>query len=210
MAEAAVMHGDISGLVLTLALIALSKALSCLFKGEVKRKVLHIGVSNFALIYLLVFENDVLPVSGLGLFALLNLILEKKAGSTRWRGLVLYPVSIIILILFKEFSLGSNLCVATATLCMGWGDGLAAIFGKLIDGCKMPFSKNKTVEGSMTVFVVSSIIPYIMFSVFTSCSVSIPLCLLCGFATSVAECYTPFGLDNVSVPLVSFFVCCLF
>ena len=194
------MHGDLYGVILTIALIGTCAGVSLLFKGEVKRKIVHIGVSNFAFVYLYVFESDTCPLIWLCIFVLINYVVARKEGSTRY-GTVLFPFSIIILIISKMLGLGSARDVAVATLAMGWGDGFAALAGIRFGKTKMPMCRKKTVTGSAVVFF-----SVILCTVFVG-GKSLLSALAAAIAAVIAEAYTPYGLDNVTVP-VAVFLCC--
>lgn len=193
------MDGNILGLILTLLLIGFSTAVSLLFKGEVKRKILHIGVSNFVFIYLHFFTADLIPVIGLASFAVLNIFMELKNHTKRF-GMVLFPLSVIILIGLKNLGFGTKSDVALSILSLGWSDGLAAIVGKYAGKRKMPFAEDKTVIGSFVVFAVTAF-------VVVTFKADFGLAILCGVCACLTECYTPFGFDNISLPLVVYAIC---
>lgn len=223
------MHGDALGLVLSVSLIALCLGLSFavvkLGKGrlgpsrsEIARKVVHIGVSNWFFIYCFVFESVWWPILGLAGFAVINAVLNLSGGfhvlmgqeSTRrnW-GLVQYPVSIILLIMLEALGLGSKVNVGCAILGMGYGDGLAALIGRRFGKRRLWGSKDKSVAGFVTMAVVTFCV---VLAVKLSFGFSHPLYLvvLASLATATCaaliEAYTPFGLDNITVPIAIFFL----
>ena len=223
------MHGDIWGLLLSVALI-----LSCLIASflvarhgrkafgdlcpEIARKIVHIGVSNWFFIYCHVFESDLWPIIGLAGFAVINAVMNMSGGlhvlmgqeSTKrnW-GLVQYPISIIILIMLRHFGVGDMVCVGCGVLGMGYGDGLASIVGMKVRSKKLPGKSRKTVAGSITMACITFVVVFLL-NIFYKQGVEMTrlvlVSLLAGVCASFVEAYTPFGLDNISVPLTIYLI----
>ncbi len=223
------MHGDLWGLVLSVVLIGFFLGVSFLIVkfgkkrlgsscSEVARKVVHIGVSNWFFIYLYVFETDVWPIAGLAAFTVMNAVLNVSGGlktvmgqedkKRNW-GLVQYPVSIIILIVLKMLGVGDSVALGCAILGMGYGDGLASIFGRALKSRKISEKNPKTLAGCITMFVVTFIVIVLMkrfIGNVTAASGLIPVALLGALAATLVEAFTPFGLDNISVPVVIYLI----
>ena len=221
---AADMHGDALGLLLSVLLIALCLALAYVVTRfgrrlfgdscpEVARKVVHIGVSNWFFIYCYVFESDLWPIVGLASFALINAymnvsgLLGKLMGqdSTKrnW-GLVQYPLSIIILIALKSMGIGDMVALGCAVLSMGYGDGLASLVGRSLKSRRLGSWTKKTIAGSLTMACITFIIVIILNISIGGTSFSSNLVLTAALVSVVAtavEAFTPFGLDNLSVPI---------
>ena len=223
------MHGDIWGLLLSVALI-----LSCLIASflvarhgrkafgdlcpEIARKIVHIGVSNWFFIYCHVFESDLWPIIGLAGFAVINAVMNMSGGlhvlmgqeSTKrnW-GLVQYPISIIILIMLRHFGVGDMVCVGCGVLGMGYGDGLASIVGMKVSSKNLPGKTRKTVAGSITMACITFVVVFLL-NIFYKQGVEMAklvlVSLLAGVCASFVEAYTPFGLDNISVPLTIYLI----
>ena len=223
------MHGDIWGLLLSVALI-----LSCLIASflvarhgrkafgdlcpEIARKIVHIGVSNWFFIYCHVFESDLWPIIGLAGFAVINAVMNMSGGlhvlmgqeSTKrnW-GLVQYPISIIILIMLRHFGVGDMVCVGCGVLGMGYGDGLASIVGMKVKSGHMPGQKKKTIAGSVTMAVVTFVIVLTLNLAYRQgvafARVAL-VSLLAAICATFVEAYTPLGLDNISVPLTIYLI----
>lgn len=223
------MHGDIWGLLLSVALI-----LSCLISSflvarhgrkafgdlcpEIARKIVHIGVSNWFFIYCHVFESDLWPIIGLAGFAVINAVMNMSGGlhvlmgqeSTKrnW-GLVQYPISIIILIMLRHFGVGDMVCVGCGVLGMGYGDGLASIIGMKVRSKNLPGKTKKTVAGSITMACITFVVVFLL-NIFYKQGVEMTrlvlVSLLAGVCASFVEAYTPFGLDNISVPLTIYLI----
>ncbi len=223
------MHGDIWGLLLSVALI-----LSCLIASflvarhgrkafgdlcpEIARKIVHIGVSNWFFIYCHVFESDLWPIIGLAGFAVINAVMNMSGGlhvlmgqeSTKrnW-GLVQYPISIIILIMLRHFGVGDMVCVGCGVLGMGYGDGLASIIGMKVRSKNLPGKSRKTVAGSITMACITFVVVFLL-NIFYKQGVEMAklvlVSLLAGVSAAFVEAYTPFGLDNISVPLTIYLI----
>ena len=227
--EVADMHGDALGLVLSVSLIALCLGLSFAVikmgkgrlgssRAEIARKIVHIGVSNWFFIYYYVFESAMWPILGLTAFAILNALLNVSGGfhvlmgqeSTKrnW-GLVQYPIAIIVLIVLNLLGLGTKVSVGCAILGMGYGDGLAALVGHSFGKRPLKGSRDKTVVGFLAMAIVTFVVVLAMKLFYGSAYSAILVVLACAataLASALVEAYTPFGLDNLSVPIAIFFL----
>lgn len=204
------MPGNIQGLLYSLLLICSCFVVSYCFEMICKasfskviaRKIVHIGVSNWYFIYFNFFDNILFPIGGLFGFAVINYLLEmnqrKKGKDSGSWGTVEYPLVVIALILCVSLGFGSKEILGCALLGMGYGDGLAAVVGNLSSGRKMPFLKKKTIIGSVVCFIVVSFVVYLL----TDSNVFI--CAFIGLIAMFTEAYTPFNLDNITLPLVIF------
>ncbi len=227
--EEADMHGDALGILLSVLLIGICLVLAFIVSrfgkrrlgdasSEIARKIVHIGVSNWFFIYYHVFESDLWPILGLAAFALINLLLNVTGGLSvmmgqgskkrNW-GLVEYPISVILLIVLKMLGFGDAVCVGCGLLCMGYGDGLAALVGRSVKSRKMGIDGRKSLAGFVTMVAVTFFIFVALKLVYVS-GVSamkvLGIGLLCAVIAALVEAYTPFGLDNISVPLTIYLV----
>jgi len=223
------MHGDLLGLVLSVSLIAVCMAIAFLVsrfgKGrlgdassEIARKIVHIGVSNWFFIYIHVFESDLWPIIGLGGFAVINLALNLSGGLSalmgqeskkrNW-GLVQYPISVILMIVMKRMGVGDTVCIGCGLLGMGYGDGLAALVGRSVKSMKFGLGGKKSIVGSLTMAVVTFVVVVLLKSCYAGVEFGLALVLvslLCAVAATLVEAFTPFGLDNLTVPLAIYFL----
>ena len=223
------MHGDVLGLILSVLIVGFFLGTAFLITRygrkslgamcpEVARKVVHIGVSNWFFIYAHVFESDIWPIAGLAGFTVINYILNVSGGlhavmgqdsrKRNW-GLVQYPIAIIILIALKHFGAGDVVCVGCAVLGMGYGDGLASLVGMNVKSPGLPGKSRKTVAGSVTMVLVTFIV-FVILNLAYRQGIDTTRMILVGLLTAVCatlvEAYTPFGLDNLSVPIAIFFL----
>ena len=179
---------------------------------EGSRKFVHIGVSNWIL-FLLLFEQVLFAVIAPVAFILLNYLSYRKnifkamerVGKGNL-GTVYFPIALLLVVLFTFF-VGENKVFAPAAiagiLVLGYGDGLAAIIGKHFG--KTRLINGKSLEGSLTMFVVSLIVLFMVTllgqpSLMNTSIVLIPFIAL---LITLTELITPYGLDNLSIPVVT-------
>ena len=159
------------------------------------------------------FETDLWPVLGLAGFAVINAVMNVTGGlhavmgqdsrKRNW-GLVQYPVSIILLIALRHWGVGDMVCVGCGILGMGYGDGLASLVGMKVRSGRLPGKTKKSVAGTLTMALVTfAVVVLLNMTYRTGVPVSrvVLTALLTGVCSAVVEAYTPFGLDNISVPL---------
>jgi len=183
-------------------LIAFGYFLHYLFKkkdSEVARKILHIWVGNWFFIYKYLFETPHMAMLGLLGFAALNLFLEIRRFHSRRYGTIYYPLAVTLLLILTVRGTGNITAVGCGIMVMAYGDGLAAIVGSKTHSRRMSFLLNKTVNGSITMFVVSTIILLLFGCPFV-------YALLIGFIAALIEAYSPLGLDNIFVPVIVFYL----
>lgn len=177
------------------AVLALSYALmrKGILGSEGARKTVHILVAFTILPMVYAIHSPWLRLSGPAAFALINAWLGKRSGE-RKAGLVLYPVSILVMAALMNAGVLAPLTVASAVLAMGLGDGAAAVVG-------MRFGRHrigkKTLEGSAAMLIITA-------AVFCSAGMR-PWyhVLLAASAVTLAEAFSPHGLDNLTVPAVA-------
>lgn len=177
---------------------------SNLLSDEGARKMIHIGVSNWFILAVLLFENTYLAMIAPVTFIVLNYLsyrfnlisaMERDTQSVNDLGTVYYAISLSI-VTFFAFEYDFLNAGLYAILTMGYGDGLSAIFGKRFKSKKL--YHNKSLIGSLTFFIVTLIIGLILFSSLWY------LIILLALMMTLIELFTPRGLDNLSVPLILF------
>lgn len=168
---------------------------------EIARKIVHIGASHWYFIYAACFPSPVPALIGLAvvtvLVGILNVtgVFDKALGQSNKRrnwGLVWYPVSIFVMILLGRIGIGGTTALGVGLLGMGWGDGLAALIGMKYG--KHRLNTSKSLEGLAAFFVAVTVIAFLL-------THDILLSVVCGLTGAVFEFTTPFGLDNITVPL---------
>lgn len=177
---------------------------------EGARKFIHIGVSNWWILAMLFFTGEdaiwyaiVPPLTFILLNYLsykLNLLSAMERGGKGDLGTVYFPISLLILVAFTFGVLKQPMIGAVGILVMGYGDGLAAIIGKKYGKHQLIFGKS--IEGSLAMFITSLIVTITILIIF-----GIPNLILIALAVAIIatiiELFTPKGLDNLSVPLIT-------
>ncbi len=201
----------------------------------VTRKVVHIGVGHWWFVAWY-FHGSVAPaLVGPVVFTVANYLFYRRervhanehTGAGANFGIVLYPVSLIILVVASWSGPLSHTAAAAGVMVMAWGDGLAAIAGETISrrvsnrsaagistgvlAESLPFLPtgeafgSKTVGGSATMFAASFLIVSALGLSGAVPSVFRTLAAAAGVAgiSTAAEAFTPWNLDNISVPLLA-------
>ncbi len=181
------------------------------FGKEASRKTVHILVANWWLIAMIFFTSPLWAAFVPACFVLLNglsyrfnLFSAMERGEGRGDlGTVYYAISLLILALFSFSPYGSPIIGGLGILVMGYGDGLAAVIGK-----KYPLGpyrlggNQKSLSGSLTMFLSSFLVSFLFLSLTGQSRTLVPALALSVIAT-VLEAMTPWGLDNLTVPLLT-------
>ncbi len=180
---------------------------------EGARKFIHIGVSNWWILAMIFFTGAdslwfamVPPITFIGLNYLSyrqNIFKAMERGGSGNLGTVYFPISLLILVIVSFGILNEPYLGGLGILILGYGDGFAAVIGKKYGKHKFVFGKS--LEGSITMFVVSLTVSFIVLSVQGFPSVLL-VSLLVALIATVIELITPKGLDNLSVPLLTTFL----
>ncbi len=123
-------------------------------------------------------------------------------------GLVFYAISYTILALF----FGSRpYVIAAGILPMAYGDSTASLIGERHGKTKYKLFANKSLEGSVTMFLVSfaslafSLVFFSSFYPFGAADWIVPA-LAVALVTTVVEALSPSGSDNLTVPAFGAFI----
>lgn len=208
---------DALGLVLSyvfaFGLIGLAEAVRA-WRGwptEFTRKVIHIAAGSWVIGIVCIFDHwwwGVVPTAS---FVILNYIFYRftifKAMDTRGStpGTVYFALSITILLLLL-WPRGQERVVAAGVMPMTWGDAFASLIGVRWGRHRYQvLGSRRSWEGSAAMFVFS------LLATFLVLLVGLPLSTAEGFLYSfltalgatVVEAFSPWGLDNLSVPFFS-------
>lgn len=218
------MQNSIWGVLLSVLPIFLIIGVATLLQNQGKvndegaRKIIHIGVSNWWIMAMILFTNpwwaSVAPLT----FIILNYISYRKnlfaameRNGNGNLGTVYFPISLLVLSLLTFSSLlpvsQPQFIGAVGILVMGYGDGFAAVIGKKYG--KHRWKSGKSVEGSLTMFIASFVVTLTL-AVVSTVTPSLVIAGLLAFGVAAVatllEAYTPYGFDNLTVPLGSSFV----
>ena len=198
------------------AVIGLSTIFFRKNQGELSRKFIHIMVGNW--VFISIFFTDVIaaifvPAVFIIINALsrkYNLISSMERQDDSW-GTVYYSISLCVTVAIR-FATGWNMFPIIGILIMAYGDGLAALIGAKF-GKRKPyyFAPNKTLAGSVTVFVVATAVTAITLLTVGEAEhilrVGIGMILLIalcnGFLSVFIEAAGIKGSDNLTLPIGS-------
>lgn len=181
---------------------------------EASRKFIHIMLGNWWFIAMYFFTNVWFAAFVPATFVIINYLSYKKdlikvmeRDEQDGLGTVYYAVALLILAIvsfgiFKNPALG-----LVPVLVMAYGDGFAAIVGKLIKSKKYKLSDSKkSFAGSLTMFVISTLLigGYLAIThsdIFWQTAHWPLISVMMGFVMTAAEAISGKGTDNITVPL---------
>lgn len=199
----------------------------------VTRKVVHIGVAHWWILAMIFFDRWEFAIVGPAAFILINLAsylfrlfpaMEHEKRS-RNLGTVYFPVALLACVLLTWAGPIPVWVGGLAILVLGWGDGLASVVGEgRRSGSLTVLGNRKSIAGTATMFVASTVVITVFVLLFlapgplahtASASVTwlaagdpvvwtiVVRILATALLATLVELVTPFGLDNLSVPLVT-------
>jgi len=203
--------GIIVSIMFVFLIIAISSLLTKfnLLSNEGSRKFIHVGVSNWWIIAMIFFDNNIYAAIVHALFVIINYISYKKQvfkamerdGSKNDLGTVYFALSLLILALITFKNAEFSYIGALGILIMGYGDGLAAIIGVKYGKHKFKVLGNeKSFEGSLAMFVFSFLVSISLLYIFNPVNITL-FSLIVAIVSTALEALSPYGLDNLTVPL---------
>ena len=199
----------------------------------VTRKVVHIGVAHWWILAMIFFDRWEFAIVGPAAFILINLAsylfrlfpaMEHEKRS-RNLGTVYFPVALLACVLLTWAGPIPIWVGGLAILVLGWGDGLASVVGEgRRSGSLTVLGNRKSIAGTATMFVASTVVITAFVLLFlapgplahtASASVTwlaagdpaawtlVVRILATAALATLVELVTPFGLDNLTVPLVT-------
>ncbi|MFW5690071.1 MAG: diacylglycerol/polyprenol kinase family protein, partial [Spirochaetota bacterium] len=197
---------------------------------SVTRKVIHIGVAHWWLLAMVFFDRWQFAIVGPVAFIFINLASclfrlfpamehEKRRKNL---GTIYFPIALLVMVLSTWAGPVPIWIGGLGILVLGWGDGLASIVGEGREqGILTVLGNRKSVAGTLTMFLVSAIVTLVFTLVFadpagepvnamlalaprigTVAAVAIAVVSTAVVATAT-ELVTPYGLDNLTVPIVT-------
>jgi len=215
--------GDITGVILSMIFVVIILVISEVirkigkFSTEFTRKFIHIGVSHWWIVAMFFIKDIRYAIIPPLIFVFLNylsykndLIKSMERGKDRADlGTVYFPISLIILVLITWDGgfLGNDLKYlgALGALTLGYGDGFAAIIGENFGRRKYKILNNeKSLEGSIGMLLFSFLVALIILGLFLGLDISIiRISFVVAVLTTLIEALTPYGFDNLTVPIFS-------
>ena len=176
---------------------------------EFTRKFVHIGVGMVAFLLVALFQNWQFAIIPPLVFIVVNLISYRRqifsgmeTGLKGQFGTVYFPVSFAILIpILWQFPA----ILVTSLMPMTWGDAFAAIIGKRFGAhTYSAMGQTKSIEGSLAMFVFSFVAVTLTFLIFYApLTTSLIVGIVVALVTTMVEAFSPWGLDNLTVPIAS-------
>ncbi len=177
------------------------------------RKFIHIAVGMISVPTVLLFQRLVWAIIPPLVFVVVNYLDYRwgviQAMTTSGRsnlGTVYFPLSFaVILALFWGDPSGPAAqprLIVAALMPMTWGDALAAMVGGRVGRRRYRvLGATRSVEGSVTMFIVSAVATFLASGVMSPAGLSVALVTALG--ATVAEALSPWGMDNLTVPAIS-------
>ena len=193
-------------------------------RPEVSRKFLHIMVGN--MIFAMPFFTDpwvmvlflTLPIT-IVLFFLTEYspikIENSVTESGHALGLFFYAgIWTLLIAIFTSIAPASNSklyiwIVALAIVPMVYGDGFAALIGQKFGKVKYTvFGGEKSLEGSLTMFVITTVMSVFVWMVFVSIGCVMPefnivYIIMISAVATICEAFSYGGIDNLTVPAIT-------
>lgn len=176
---------------------------------EASRKFIHIMLGNWWFIAMTFFTNVYFAIFVPITFIIINYISYKKnlinvmeREEQDGLGTVYYAAALLILAIisfgvYKEPQLG-----LIPSLVMAYGDGFAAILGKLIKSKEYKvFATKKTLAGSLTMFIISAVLITIYFITLGKTLEYVIISVIMALIVTAIEAVSVKGIDNISVPI---------
>jgi len=181
--------------------------------NETMRRSVHFAVGTFAfLLAYLTPGQAVIFAAGAVLFNALLLprigggrLFRERERAVPWRsGILIYPVSVLLLLLLFGFWRGGLAVAASGWIAMAWGDPLAAAWGRRRGHRPIPWNERKTIEGTLAFALAATggiwlVLIWMGRSPSEAALLAVPTGLFAAFIESL-----PWRIDdNLSVPLMS-------
>ncbi len=204
--------------IFVLAVLAGAALLQNIFhlSAQVTRKLIHISVSNWWFILMMWFDSLAFALIGPVSFILLNFIsyrfhllsameLEDNRSNL---GTIYFPISLLVLVILSYTDVIPIYAGAVGILIMGYGDGFASLFGGRFGRIGIyTWGGTKSVVGTLVMFVASALVTLLVTLWFhpygQDPSMLLLVVLVVAVVATVTELITPWGADNLTVPIMS-------
>ena len=183
-------------------------------RAGVSRKIVHIGVAHWWLIALVGIDNLAVALIGPLSFIVLNTVsyrmrlfksIEHEAQGANL-GTVYFPIALSVLVFLCWGGYIPFVAGTVGMMVLGWGDGLAALVGEGPGRHRFSlFGGEKSLEGTLVMGFVSALVAWLSFvAMGTDPALGlVAVSLIVGVAAGIIEFLTPWGIDNLSVPLLT-------
>ena len=198
-------------------------------ESRLSRKIIHIGTGPIYVLCWLLFDNEpaarwmaaLVPFAITVQFALIGLGILKDEASVKalsrtgdpkeiLRGPLYYGIVFVAMTLtfWKDSPIG-----IIALMLMCGGDGIADIVGRGVKSAKLPWSKEKSVAGSLAVFVGGVALAFLMVAIygyagvdgFSSTKSLLPIAII-AFGGMLVESLPFKDIDNLTITITAVFL----
>lgn len=181
--------------------------ISYMLKKELFRKTIHIMSSFVPFFYYLYPQTVLISLLLMSILYLASEVLRQNninipliskvtelASRTRDNGkIVLGPITLCAGI-FMAFTFFEYRTATIAVFALSFGDGVASLIGKAIQGPKIPFTFGKTFSGSIGCFSF-------LVLVYSTCGLRFSQALMLAFCASLIEIFPTGDYDNLLIPI---------
>ena len=176
------------------------------YSSNLLREITHIVIGIWPLLWLLFTYNISAFLVPLIVTIMLATAPENirrvfSEGEEKHIGLVFYAFSFTVVTYFYW----KNFAGAAAIFCLSFGDGLGGLIGSRYGKhkYKLPWVKEKSIEGSLTIFFVALLVITIAQLIYPpSIGVTFLLSLVGAVLVTVIEAISPYHSDNLTIPLI--------
>lgn len=185
------------------------------YSTEFTRKFIHITVGMWSIGTVLLFENWYFAIIPPITFVAMNYISYRQetfkameTGEPGNLGTIYFPISFALVIVLFWLTRPDNHpgLIVAALMPMTWGDAMAAILGKRFGQYEYNIlGTTRTMEGSLTMFLFSWLATFLALFFFPPLSLlpSLLRSLLVALVATLVEAFSPWHIDNITVPLSS-------
>jgi phytol kinase len=182
------------------------------YSVEFTRKFIHIAVGMWAYGTVLLFERRIFAIIPPLSFVFINAFSywrgtfkAMETGEKGQLGTVYFPISFVALV----WLLWDRPHLMVASLMpMTWGDALAAVLGRQIGRRRYTVAgSTRSLEGSAVMFLVSwvaTVVPLVLLSPASmDLGAAAGVAAVTALGATIIEAVSPWGIDNLTVPVVS-------
>ncbi|MBF2067695.1 MAG: phosphatidate cytidylyltransferase [Calothrix sp. C42_A2020_038] len=192
-------------------------------KPDLTRKFVHIGAGMWVFGILALFDIWQVGIIPFASFIFINFLLYRYRiiraldSSNSSPGTVYFAITVTLLfvIFWRPLFMDQVPIAVAGVMAMTWGDALAAVIGKYYGKHKYQCGQSiRSWEGSTVMFIVSTVVIFLVLKFLPGSSLSphslpwemrhlVLASLLSAGAATFVEGVSPFGTDNLTVPLVA-------